>query len=259
MPGRAFPVLHRGLALGAITVVMPTSERITPEQERLVSDVASQAGLVLSNVRLLEELRESRRRIVAAQDERAKKLERDIHDGAQQQLVALAVKQRLAASFVGTDDERARTMLEELQAETAAALQNLRDLARGIYPPLLADKARKAAIPVVVEADGIARFPQEAESAVYFSCLEALQNVAKYADATHATIRLSDGTGDLRFEVIDDGVGFDPSVTGYGTGVQGMADRLAALGGEVEVRSAPGEGTVVRGRVPVLALGEATA
>ena len=138
------------------------------------------------------------------------------------------------------------------------ALEDLRDLARGIYPPLLADQgltaaleaqARKSAVPVTVEADAIGRFPQEAEAAVYFCTLEALQNVAKYAQATSAVVRLRGDAGELRFEVQDDGLGFDPDATGYGTGVQGMADRLAALGGSLEMRSAPGEGTLVIGRI----------
>jgi len=237
---------------------------MTAEQRRLTVDVASQAGLVLRNVALVEDLRASRVRLVAAQDEERRKLERNIHDGAQQQLVALAVKQRLAASLVGRDDERVRSMLQQLHEETTTALEDLRDLARGIYPPLLADKglaaaleaqARKSPVPITVEPDGIGRYPQEAEAAVYFSCLEALQNVAKYADATSATIRLTAGDGELRFEVVDDGRGFDPGATRLGTGLQGMADRLAALGGEVGIRSVLGTGTTVTGRIPAEAAG----
>jgi signal transduction histidine kinase len=195
---------------------------------------------------------------VGAQDEERRKIERNIHDGAQQQLVALAVKQRLAASLIGKDDERAGAMLAELQIETNAALDDLRDLARGIYPPLLADRglaaaleaqARKAALPVSVDSDAIGRFPQDVEATVYFCTLEALNNVAKYADATRATVRLSNGNGELRFEVTDDGRGFDSTTAGYGTGLQGMADRLAAVGGELTVRSAPGAGTTIAGTV----------
>jgi signal transduction histidine kinase len=151
-------------------------------------------------------------------------------------------------------------MLADLQTETNHALEDLRDLARGIYPPLLADKglgaalesqARKSAIPVSVEIDGIGRYPQEAEAAVYFSCLEALQNVAKYAHATSATVRLAQADRTLSFEVSDDGRGFDPAAASRGSGLQGIADRLAALGGELEVHSAPGDGTTVAGRLPV--------
>jgi signal transduction histidine kinase len=258
--GRAFDVRHQGEVLGAINVVMPPSEPFGPSQEKLVADVATQAGLVLRNAALIEDLKASRQRLVAAQDAERRRIERNIHDGAQQQLVALAVKLKLADSLVGTDEQRAHAMLEELQRETNQALEDLRDLARGIYPPLLADRglgaalesqARKSPVPVDVEADRIGRYPQEAEAAVYFSCLEALQNIAKYAEATAATIRLSQANGTLSFEVTDDGLGFDPDTAERGTGLQGIADRLAALGGEFVLRTAPGRGTTIRGTVPV--------
>jgi signal transduction histidine kinase len=255
----AFEVRDRGELLGALSVQLFQSDPMNPSKEKLALDLARQAGLVLRNVRLVEELRESRRRIVATQDERAKKLERNIHDGAQQQLVALAVKQRIAASLVGKNDERLRSMLEALQSETNKALEDLRDLARGIYPPLLADKglaaalegqARKFPLPVHVDADEVGRYSQETEAAVYFSCLEALQNVAKYAEATTATVQLAQSNGTLTFEVSDDGRGFDSAIVGSGTGLQGIADRLAALGGELGVSSAPGHGTTITGRIP---------
>jgi signal transduction histidine kinase len=256
----AVAVRHQGELLGALSVRMPASDPIGAGRQRIVRDLAAQAGLVLRNVRLIEELRESRRRIVAAQDDRAKRLERNIHDGAQQQLVALAVKARIAGGMVSTDRGKAEALLGEIQRELTEALEDLRDLARGIYPPLLADRglaaalaaqARKSPVPVVVDADGAGRFPREIEATVYFSVLEALQNVSKYADATTASVRLAVGDGRLRFEVVDDGHGFDPATTGYGSGLQGIADRFAALGGSVEVASAPGRGTKVVGEVPV--------
>jgi signal transduction histidine kinase len=209
---------------------------------------------------LIEDLRASRQRLVAAQDEERRRIERNIHDGAQQQLVALAVKLRLADALVGKDEERAHALLGELHGETSQALEDLRDLARGIYPPLLADEglaaalsaqARKSSIPVEVVPDGIGRYPEETEAAVYFSCLEALQNVAKYAEASKATVRLSQLNGSLAFEVTDDGRGFDPAAASRGTGLQGIADRLAALGGAVDVVSSPGAGTTIAGRIPV--------
>jgi signal transduction histidine kinase len=255
----AFAVRHQGELLGALTVAVPPSDPLTPSQEKLLHDLAAQAGLVLRNVRLVADLRASRQRIVAAQDERAKTLERNIHDGAQQQLVALAVKARLVESMIPKDPEKAMAMAREVGDEAGDALENLRDLARGIYPPLLADKglaaaleaqARKSTIPVDVIAEGVGRFRQEIEAAVYFSCLEALQNVAKYAGATGAVVHVAAAGGELTFEITDDGVGFDASSTGYGTGLQGMADRIDALGGTLEVRSAPGEGTEITGRVP---------
>jgi signal transduction histidine kinase len=258
-PPDAVPVAHQGERLGALSVEMPANDPMSPRKTRIVRDLAAQAGLILRNVRLIEDLRESRRRIVAAQDERAKKLERDIHDGAQQQLVALQVKQRLVDSMIERQPARAHELMEQLQRDTASALEDLRDLARGIYPPLLADQglgaalesqARKSAIPVRVEVEGLGRYPQETEAAVYFSALEALQNVGKYAEASQATVRLAQANGTLRFEVADDGRGFDPEAVEPGTGLQGMADRLSALGGELTVRSAPGEGTTVSGRLP---------
>ncbi len=257
--GREVEVRHQGELLGALAVIKPPNEPFTPAEEKLLSDLASQAGLVLRNVALIADLRASRQRLVAAQDAERRRLERNLHDGAQQQLVALAVKQRLARDLVSRDPERAAAMLADLESDTSDALENLRDLARGIYPPLLADKglgpaldaqARKAPVPVVVEVDGVGRYRQDVEAAVYFSCLEAMQNVAKYADATRACITLMVEEGDLRFSVEDDGVGFDPSAIVYGTGLQGMADRLDAIGGTLEVRSAPGEGTAIRGRIP---------
>jgi len=117
----------------------------------------------------------------------------------------------------------------------------------------LSGQVRRSPVPVEIHAEGVGRYPQEAEAAVYFCCLEALQNVAKYANASSAWIRLAEGDEDLTFEVSDDGVGFDPGARGYGTGLQGMADRLAALGGELRVDSELGVGTTVHGRLPVRA------
>jgi signal transduction histidine kinase len=260
IPIDATEVRHQGEVLGALSVEMPANDPMNPSKEALIRDLASQAGLVLRNVGLIEDLRGSRRRIVAAQDERARKLERDIHDGAQQQVVALQVKLRLADTTVDRDPAKAHELLAELQGEANDALENLRDLARGIYPPLLADKglptalesqARKSALLVEVSGDGTGRYTPEIESAVYFSCLEALQNAAKYAKAARVTVRLTQTDGQLSFEVRDDGAGFDPATTAYGTGLQGIADRLAALGGELVVTSAPGDGTAVAGRLPI--------
>jgi signal transduction histidine kinase len=234
-----------------------------------MEDLASGAGLVLRNVRLTEELLErlrelqaSRQRIVAAQDDERRKLERNLHDGAQQQLVALQVKLSLAERLA-EEDCQVKDQIASLKKEAGEALENLRDLARGIYPPLLADQGlqaalsaqvRRATLPVSIEANGIGRYPQEQEAAVYFCVLEALQNVAKYAAATHAMVRVHEDGGQLAFEVQDDGAGFDTPTTSYGTGLQGMSDRLSAQGGTLEVRSRPGEGTSVAGRVPLVGL-----
>jgi signal transduction histidine kinase len=253
------PVVHQGELLGAISIAMPKDEPLRPAGQQLVADVASQAGLVLSNAGLIEDLRASRQRLVTAQDEARRRLERNIHDGAQQDLVALAIKVRLADMKVDEDPAQARQILGDVQADAAGALENLRDLARGIYPPLLADlglaaalnaQAAKSALPVAVEADGIGRLPQDTEAAVYFCCLEALQNTAKYAHATQARICLQAQDGSLCFTVSDDGAGYDARHTPLGSGLRNMADRLAALGGRLEVRSGPGLGTTITGHLP---------
>ncbi len=253
-------VRDRGELLGALSVAMPPSDPMNPSKERLVRDLASQAGLVLRNVRLVEELRASQRRLVTAQDQERRRLERNIHDGSQQQLVALSVKTRLARDLTARDPAQAAEMLTQIDAEIQTALDDLRDLARGIYPPLLIDEglaaaldaqARRSPLPTTVRADGLGRYPPEVEAAVYFSCLEALQNVAKYAEASSATVILAQSNGHLTFEVVDDGRGFDPATERTGTGLQGIADRLGALHGEVTIRSEPGAGTRVRGRIEV--------
>jgi signal transduction histidine kinase len=263
---RILPVRYEGEVLGALSVSKRPGESLTPTEDRLLADLAAQVGLVLKNAGLreqllarLEEIRASRQRLVAAQDEERRRIERNIHDGAQQQLVALAIKLSITESLIGTDTEGEREMLAELRQDAASAVEDLRDLARGIYPPLLASRglaaaleaqARKAPVPTSVAADGVGRYPQDVEAAVYFCVLEALQNVAKYAGASRAEVRLAASGHDLRFEVSDDGAGFDPKSRGYGTGLQGMADRLHAHGGTLDVRSAPGAGTTIAGRLP---------
>jgi signal transduction histidine kinase len=264
---RVFPVGQGDESLGAITVAKPPSDPMTEAEERLLEDLATQAGLVLRNVQLTEDLRanlqalrESRQRLVTAQDAERRRLERDIHDGAQQHLVALAVKLRLLEGLIAKDPDRAAITASELKGQAGEALETLRELARGIYPPLLADQglaaaleaqARRAPVAVTVHPDGIDRYPQEIEAAVYFCTLEALQNVAKYAEATRVDLTLRRIGDTLEFELRDDGRGFDPATTPRGSGLQNMTDRLDALGGSLEVASKPGAGTTVTGRVPV--------
>ena len=271
---RVAPVGHQGELLGAIAVTKPASEPLTAGEAELLDRLAEQAGLVLANAgltadleaRLMQiaqqaaDLRSSRQRIVAAQDEERRRLERNIHDGAQQHLVALAVKLRLAKTALQTDPERGRLMLREIGGEVDAALDTLRSLALGIYPPLLEEQGIAAALaaqytrselPVRMETDGIGRYPIELEAAVYFCTLEALQNAAKYARATSISIAFRERDDALEFSVTDDGVGFSTETNGSGTGIQGMRDRMAVFGGDAEIESSPGRGTIVRGRVPV--------
>ncbi|MEA2555297.1 MAG: hypothetical protein QOI60_628 [Actinomycetota bacterium] len=260
LPGEdVVPVRHDGQILGALSVRMPASDPMTPAKERLVTDLAEQAGLVLNNVRLIEDLRASRQRLVSAQDQERRKLERNIHDGAQQQLVALSVQLKLLQTVIARDPEKASAMAAQLQERSTEALEDLRDLARGIYPPLLADQglaaalgaqARKAAVPVTVDADGVKRYIPDVEATAYFCVLEALNNIAKYANASRADVTITHSDGHLTFAVVDDGAGFDAKAKAYGTGLQGMRDRLESIGGTLRVASAPGRGTTVTGSVP---------
>jgi signal transduction histidine kinase len=259
----AVEVRHQGELLGALSVTMPPNDPLDPQRDRMIHDLAGQAGLVLRNVRLIEDLRASRQRLVAAQDEERRKIERDLHDGAQQQLVALTVQLKLAETMLTRDPAGSIELLDGLQGMAGNALEDLRQLARGIYPPLLADKglaaaldsqAQRAAIPTTVEATAVGRYDRAVESAVYFCALEALNNVAKYAGASRAEVRLREVDGELEFRVRDEGTGFDPGTTSYGTGLQGMTDRLDAVGGVLEVVSAADAGTTVTGRIRARAL-----
>jgi signal transduction histidine kinase len=267
---RVIEVVHRGEQLGALAIAKRSGEALTPVEAKLASDLASQAGVVFRNVRLteellerLEELKASRQRLVAAQDQERRRLERNLHDGAQQQLVALKVKLSLAERVA--TEEKVKNFLSQLQREADDTLQTLRDLARGIYPPLLADKglavaltaqANKVSLPVTVKGE-VGRYSQEIEAAVYFCCLEALQNVAKYAGESEVTITLSADDGTLSFEVKDNGSGFDSDTAVRGHGLQNMSDRMDSLGGSLTVDSKLGEGTSVVGRVPARALAPA--
>jgi signal transduction histidine kinase len=214
---------------------------------------------VLRNARLIDELRASRQRLVAAQDEERRRLERDLHDGAQQQFIAVKMKAGLARQLAAKGDgERAAGILEEVLTDVDAGVESLRDLAHGIYPPLLEAeglpaalraRARKAPIPVTIEADGLGRYPRETEAAVYFCVLEALQNAAKYSHADAITVTLHHNNGTLGFEVADDGDGFDPTAKARGRGLTNMTDRLDALGGTLTIQSSSGAGTTIVGSV----------
>ncbi|HEY8754867.1 MAG TPA: sensor histidine kinase [Candidatus Dormibacteraeota bacterium] len=260
---RMVAVSQQTALLGALSVTKRAGEQLTPMEEKLLDDLAHQAGLVLKNVGLtadlqsrLEELRASRQRLVGAQDQERRRLERNLHDGAQQHLVALKVKLGLAEMLLGRDPARATATLVQLKTDADEALETLRDLARGIYPPLLADRglaaalesqARKATVPVTVDGDGIGRYSQDVEAAVYFSVLEAMQNIQKYAGASTVVVRLREEADRLAFAVEDDGCGFDIATVSRGSGLTNMEDRLDALGGALRVVSSIGEGTSLQG------------
>jgi signal transduction histidine kinase len=264
---REVVVRHQGDVLGALTVTKRRGESLTPIEIKLMDDLAHQAGLVLKNVGLtadlqarLDDLRASRQRLVAAQDDERRKLERNLHDGAQQHLVAIKVKLGLVEMLLTRDPEKASATIVALKGDADEALETLRDLARGIYPPLLADRglavalrsqAAKATLPVHVDAEGVGRYPQEIEAALYFCILEALQNVQKYAQASNTTVRLREDGGQLCVAVTDDGRGFDATIAVRGAGLTNMEDRLEALGGTLLIETSPGHGTMLRATVPV--------
>jgi signal transduction histidine kinase len=226
-------VYHQGEALGALSVAKRPGENLTPVEGKLMSDLAAQAGLLLHNIGLTEqlrarlaELRASRLRIVTAQDEQRRRIERDIHDGAQQHLLTIAGTLAEAQSLAGQDEDRERALVTQLKAETSGALETLRALARGIYPPLLADQglpaairaqAGKAPVPVEVSTDGVGRYPPQIETAIYFCCVEALQNAARHAPGSATRIGLADSGGEIMFTVADNGPGFDPAAATDGT------------------------------------------
>jgi signal transduction histidine kinase len=281
---RVAPMTHSGELLGLI--VCERSVDATPfteEEERVLTELARQVALALHNTRLdtalaasldelriaNEQLRASRSRIVAAADQSRRRIERDLHDGAQQRLVALAVKLGLARQLLDKDPEQVGKLLEDLRGETQSTLTELRELAHGIYPPLLMDRglaealaaaANRSTLPTEVHAD-VGRYPPEVEAAVYFCCLEAMQNAGKHAgEGSKIDVTVFEDDGALCFDVADDGAGFDTStdaITGHG--FVNMEDRLGAIGGVLAVESAPGQGTHVRGRIPSAATASAPA
>ena len=209
-----------------------------------------------------EELRASRARIVTAADTARREVERDLHDGAQQRLVLTGLKLGLAQRQLDADQSTAKATLEEVRIELDRALAELRDLAHGIYPAALENEglagalreaAQLAAIPTTVDSDGLSRYGPELEAAVYFCCLEALQNAGKHAgEDARASVRLTERASTLKFEVADDGAGFDLNAALTNSGLQNMADRIGALGGELQIESAPGAGTTIAGTIPLV-------
>jgi signal transduction histidine kinase len=277
---RRIGVTYQGEPIGEIAVAKPPSEPPTPAEERLLDDLARQAGLALHNVRLTEELglsleelseqseqlRLSRRRLVTARDAQRRGLERDIREGPQRQLREIGRQLAGATASLEADPGAADRLLDAVGGQANGTLEGLRDLARGIFPPLLADKGivpaleahiRKVAAAAWVEPDpGFAdtRFDADTEAAVYFCCLQAVQNVLRHADNAPSSIRLRRDGETVEFTVSDQGPGFDPDLSPEGMGIQIMKDRVDALDGTLEVRSQPGHGTTVRGRVPARAL-----
>jgi signal transduction histidine kinase len=206
----------------------------------------------------VDDLRSARERIIAAADAERRRIERDLHDGAQQRMVAVALTLGLAASRLASDPSSAAKLSALAREEVQLAIKELRELARGIHPAVLSDRGLEAALqalaarcPVPVEVTGVpsVRLPRPVEAAAYFVTAEALTNVAKYAQASEAVVRLSLEDDRLRVQVCDDGVGgADPAL---GTGLRGLRDRADALDGRLEVDSPPGCGTTVTVEIPL--------
>jgi signal transduction histidine kinase len=273
---RVAPVSHAGELLGLIVVERPAAaDAFTEEDDRVLTELARQVGLASHNAQLdtalqttLDELRrqadalrESRARIVASGDAERRRVERNLHDGAQQNLVALAVSLRLARDVLGDDPAAAAEMLDQMAGDVKQTIQELRELAHGIYPPLLADSglgealraaANRSPLAAGVVSEGIGRYSPDIEAAVYFCCLEALQNAAKHAPGAQVEIRVWEESGGLLFTVSDDGPGFDTDPASSGHGFVNMADRLGAIGGTVRWQSAAGRGAQVRGSIPLV-------
>ncbi|MEQ1788128.1 MAG: GAF domain-containing sensor histidine kinase, partial [Acidimicrobiales bacterium] len=272
---RVAPASHSGELLGLLVIERAADgDHFTEEDDRVLTELARQVGLALHNVQLDSALQESlenlkranddlqasRARIVATGDAERRKIERNLHDGAQQHLVALAVNLRLAKDMLADDPESAAEMLEALGDAVKDTIQELRDLAHGIYPPLLMDSglsealraaANRSPLAVGLTAEGVGRHSSEIEAAVYFCCLEALQNAAKHAPSANVHVTVEETEGQLRFEVRDDGPGFDVAAATSGHGFVNMSDRLGAIGGTVEWISAPGAGASITGTIPL--------
>ncbi|MGZ4714116.1 MAG: histidine kinase [Acidimicrobiia bacterium] len=276
-PIRVAPVTNSGELLGVIVVRRAFGDTaFTEDDDQALTELARQVGLALHNLKLdsalqdsldevrrhADELRRSRARIVEATDRERRRIERDLHDGAQQHLVALAVSTRLARQLADADPEATKEMLDQIAADLQEAVQELRNLAHGIYPPLLMDRglpdALRAAgdrcpLATEIDAEGVGRYPQQVEAAIYFCCLEALQNAGKHAGPdARITIDVREEHGALLFSVTDTGAGFDlAGGQAQGHGFVNMADRVGAFGGSLTVESSVGAGTSISGRVPL--------
>lgn len=262
------PMIHAGEVIGLVLARREAGRPFARDDEETLAMIARQAALAFRNVRLdsaleesLGELRESRARVVVAADAERRRIERDLHDGAQQHLLGLAVNLKVARELARTDPARADALLAELSAEVHNALEGVRDLAHGIYPPLLAEQgladavrgalARSGARGRVID-DGVARYSQSVESTVYFCCVEGIQNAVKHAPSARIAVRLSPEDHVLVFEVCDDGPGFEPGSRADGAGLTNMRDRVGALGGTLQVETRRGRGTCVRGVLPLV-------
>lgn len=253
----AAPVKVGGRVWGALVAAAPDNETLGAGSERHLADFAELVAQALANADAYRKLAASRIRIVEAGDTERRRLERNLHDGAQQRLVSLALKLRLVKGSLRNDPETAETLLVEADSELDHALEELRELARGIHPAVLTDRGLEAAIraladraPVPVELTRLpeSRLPDSVEAAIYYLVAEAITNVAKYAQATAASVAIERSNGFATVVVSDDGIG--GAEPGPGSGLVGLADRVEALGGRLHIESPVGAGTQLTAEIP---------
>src|SRR5215210_6075962 len=252
------PVMLSGRLWGAVMVSSVERDPFPADSERRIGEFCALVAQALANAEAREQLAASRARIVQAGDTERRRLERNLHDGAQQRLVAVLLTLRLAERRLPAEGHLARTLLEQAGGELEQALAELRELARGLHPAVLTERgleaalaalAARAPVPVDIAAALGERLPEPVEAAAYYMVAEALTNVAKYAQAEHATVRVLRAAEHVEVTVTDDGVGGADQRAG--SGLRGLADRVEALGGQLEVRSPPGGGTTMAARIPL--------
>jgi PAS domain S-box-containing protein len=253
------PIVVAGATWGALVVVLQTDESIPPAAEHRLRAFAELVGLAVASADARNELAASRVRIVEASDTERRRLERNLHDGAQQRLVALSVGIRLVQSRLHRSPDEAKELLDRLAEELAATITELREIAQGIHPAVLTERGLEAALDVLaartplaveLDVDVDKRLPEPVETAAYYTVSEALANVVKHAGAASAVVRVISSDASLSVEIGDDGMG---GADAGGSGLRGLRDRVEALGGELAVESSPGRGTVVSADLPVRA------
>jgi signal transduction histidine kinase len=254
----AAPLIINATVRGTLSLHRGVDHPFPPGAESRLRSFADLAAQSISNHQAQEELRASRARIVNAGDTARQRLERNLHDGAQQRLVSVSISLRVALARLDADPEKSRELLNAAADELAHALQELRDLARGLHPAILSEHglkpalealARRAPLPVTVANEVEERLPAPVEAAAYYVVSESLTNVVRYAKASEVTVGVRCSDGLARVEVADDGTG--GARMSEGSGLRGLADRVEALGGRVELDSPPGAGTTVRAIIPV--------
>jgi signal transduction histidine kinase len=275
-PDLVLPIEHAGEPIGDLAVTKAPGDPIRPTERTLLEDLAAHAGIGLENARLsvdlqrraeelaaqTEELRRSRERLVTVRDAQRHRLEQELRDGVGAEIAGIRDEIRDDAQRVVADPDGVRASLEDLSGRTTVALNDLREVARGIFPPLLSDEGLAAALGALARRSGPdtqlsilggstgVRYDAAVEAAIYFCCVQALQNAERHAPGRRVDVTLTHGPGEVSFSVRDRGAGFEVDRAGSGEGLQIMRDRMAALGGSLSIESTPGQGTTVTGTLP---------